>query len=494
MTGEILRINDFTGGESSIYPFMATPKKYSLKMQNCHISETGGLAKMPGYVRVNTNFVDLDIKTGFEYNKNDGSSITLAAGNGRVMKLNTDVPMTLVDLSTGYNAAAKMWFAQFNNICVFGNGVDTPKKYDGTTVSSVGGLPSGTKFCKPHVHKGRLWWTDSANRMMAYHSALRAIEDYTTADNAGYIDFSFVLPVGDELQEILTYVDLLVFIFRNHVVLYSGNDPTSGGDFNIVQIISGVGGVSPDSTLPIGSDLLFIHDSGIKSLKQAVATGNMTVGDVSKDEVTAIQREIRIGLETDKPFAVAHYPQRGWSCFLINEVVWIYSYNWRAWARLVNANVLGLMNLMDGSMYLLGNGYIFNYGGSWGFDGGAINMAWESAWIPYSRAHYKGYPKTMEIMFGKGVNTDISVGVSHDMNIIVPGNIQVLPGTSFMDTVQPNPWDESFYMDQSIEFGPMRLPVFGYGKAVQVAISNISTNGPIEWTNILIQGVIGGKL
>jgi len=49
-------------------------------------------------------------------------------------------------------------------------------------------------------------------------------------------------------------------------------------------------------------------------------------------------------------------------------------------------------------------------------------------------------------------------------------------------------------MDQSIEFGPMRLPVFGYGKAVQVAISNISTNGPIEWTNILIQGVIGGKL
>jgi hypothetical protein len=473
---------------------MATPTKYSLKMQNCHISETGGLAKMPGYTRVNSNYVDLNITTGFEYKKNNGATIILAAGNGRVLKLGTNVPVQLSDLATGFDADAKMWFAQFNNICVFSNGIDAPKKYDGTTVSNVGGLPAGTKFCKPHVHKGRLWWTDSANRMMAYHSALLAIDDYTSANNAGYIDFSFVLPVGDELQEILTYVDLLVFIFRNHVAIYSGTNPTEGGDFSIVQIISGVGGVSPDSTLPIGSDLLFIHDSGIKSLKQAVATGNMTVGDVSKDEVTAIQREIRIGLATGKPFAVAHYPQRGWSCFLINEVIWVYSYNWRAWGRLVNANVFGLMNLMDGSMYLLGTGYIYDYGGSWSFDGAAINMSWESAWIAYSQSNYRGYPKIMEIMFGKGVNTDVLVGVSHDMNVDIPGNVQTIPGTSFMDTVQPNPWEESFFMDQAIEFGPMRLPVFGSGKAVQITISNISTEGPIEWTNILMRGVIGGTL
>jgi hypothetical protein len=49
-------------------------------------------------------------------------------------------------------------------------------------------------------------------------------------------------------------------------------------------------------------------------------------------------------------------------------------------------------------------------------------------------------------------------------------------------------------MDQAIEFGPMRLPVFGSGKAVQITISNISTEGPIEWTNILMRGVIGGTL
>lgn len=494
MSQEILRINDYSGGESSVYPYLTMPKKYCVKAQNCHVSESGGMAKIPGYSRVNLNKLDQQIKTGFEYKKNNGTNITLSAGGGKVFKLNGN---TLSDLKTGLNASAKVWFAQMNDVLVFGNGVDAPQKYDGTTVSDLGGLPSSTLFTKPHVHAGRIWWTDSVNRMMAYHSALRAVEDYTTASNAGYIDFSFVLPCGDELQDIITYVDLLVFVFRNHVVIYSGTNPTTSGDFAVVQIISGVGCVSPNSTLPLGSDLLLIHDTGIKSLRQIVTTGNMTIGDVSKPVATSIQREIKYALANGSDFSTAHYPKRGWSCFLINGVVWIYSYIWKAWGRMVGADVFGLFNLMDGSMYLCGSGLLYNYGGYWSFDSEPINMQWESVWVAYSGRSFKGYPKIMEMMFGKGVNISLDVMLSHDMNAVMPGNIQTIqtkPGISFMDSEQQETWDEAFFMDSVTEFGPLRLPVYGSGKAVQIILSNISTKGPIEWNNILIQGIIGGKL
>ncbi|KAF0218792.1 MAG: hypothetical protein FD174_2575 [Geobacteraceae bacterium] len=494
MIGQILRILDFSGGESSIYPYLAMPQKFAVKLQNCHVSETGGLGKIPGYSRVNLNPLEIAIKTGFEYKKSDGTTIILAAGSGKIWKLNVNV---LEDLKIGLNGAAKVWFAQIADKCIMSNGVDVPMIYDGAAVPNLGGLPVNTKFIKPHVHKGRVWWTDGINRMMAFHSALNAPEDYTTAANAGYIDFRYVLPRGDELLDIVTYVDLLVFLFRNHVVIYSGTNPTAGGDFRVVQVISGVGVVSPNVALPLGSDLLFLHDTGVKSLRQVVTTGNMSIGDVSKYEATAIQREIKYGLALGNDFAVAHYPQRGWSCFLINEVVWIYSYIWKAWGRMVGADVNGLFHLMNGRMYLCGTGLVYDYGGYWSFDQTPINMVWESPWMPYSRQNFMGYPKIMEMMFGKGVNINLDVMISHDMNAVMPGNIQTVqtkPGISFMDAPQADTWDNAFFMDSVTEFGALRLPLFGYGKAVQIIISNISTQGPIEWNNIIIQGVMGGKL
>jgi hypothetical protein len=494
MMGEILQVKDFSGGETSLYPYMTMPPKYAVKLQNCHVSETGGLAKIEGYSRLNINRLDQTIKTGFEFKQNNGTTTILAAGGGKVFTLNGN---TLNDLKTGLNTTAKVWFAQMHNTVLFGNGVDAPMKYDGTTVSNVGGLPTGTMFIKPHVHAGRVWWTDGVNRMMAYCSALQATDDYTTAQNAGYIDFNFVLPRGDELQDIVSYIDLLVFLFKNHVVIYSGTNPTTGGDFKMVQLIEGVGVVSPNATLPLGSDLLFVHISGVKSLRQVVTTGNMSIGDVSINMATAIQREIKNAINNGSDFAVAHFPRRGWSCFLINGVVWIYSYIWKAWGRMVGADVFGLVGLMDGSMYLCGTGLIYQYGGYWSFDSNSINMQWESAWMPYSRQNYKGLPKIMEMMFGKGVNINLDVMLSHDMNAVMPGNIQTVqtsPGISFMDSNQQDTWDNSFFMDSVTEFGALRLPLFGSGKAVQIIISNISTQGPIEWQNIIIQGVMGGKL
>ena len=61
----VYRLNNFSGGENQLYPSVAMPSKFSARLQNCHISDRGGIAKIPGYEKVNTAAVAETISTGF---------------------------------------------------------------------------------------------------------------------------------------------------------------------------------------------------------------------------------------------------------------------------------------------------------------------------------------------------------------------------------------------------------------------------------------------
>ena len=489
-----LAFSDFSGGQASGFPFLRMPQKFGMLYQNCHVSNSGGVSKNPGYVKVTTSPGN-PLNNGFEYRKNDGTVQILCSGGGIIYKKDGE---SLTPIKTGLDVNARVWFAQFSNYIVFGNGVDTPCKYDGTTVTVLTTLPTDTQFMKPHVHMGRLWWMCSKNNMQAFHSALQAIDDYTTAENAGYIDFSYVLPKGEELQDILTFVDLQVFMFKNYVVIYSGSNPTStstGGNYSMVQRIEGVGAIGPGTAIEIGTDLIFIHSSGIKSLRQVVSTGNMELSTNISSRIEAdIRREIQ--LDTLKQYSVCHYAPKSWVMFFINGKVWIYSYLWKAWGVMTETDIGSMFQLSDGRVYLCGgSGYLYEYGIGWSYDGAEISMSWESAWFRLSNKGFPAYPTMMEIVFGRGVRANVSTMVRYDTAPVSPENIiTTSPGITLMDEAMPGTWDETLYLDAPYEFEIYRVPLFGGGKAVQVIFNNISVDGPIEWQNIVILANTGGTL
>lgn len=184
-----LQFNNFTGGQASIFPLNAMPPKYSMRMQNCHITGRGSIGKVPGYEKVNANSINLPLTNGFEFRKSDGTTIMLAAGSGNIYKHEANGSLTAI--KQGLGPGANVSFTSINDICIMANGVDAPMKYDGAAVSALGGTPPA-KGSIPHVHKGRVWLLDK-DAMMAYYSALDAPEDWTTAQNAGYIDFKFMV-------------------------------------------------------------------------------------------------------------------------------------------------------------------------------------------------------------------------------------------------------------------------------------------------------------
>lgn len=476
---------DLTGGEAHIYPISAMPPKYSTLLQNFHITEKGGIGKIPGYTKVNSTTVSSELTYGYEFRKSNGTVITLVAGGGKIYKVDGG---SLTAIKTGLDTSAIVDFAQMNDICIMVNGVDAPMKYDGTTVSALGGSPPATAY-KVHVHKRRVWMLEKADRVKATHSALNNPEDYTTGGDAGYIDFAFVIGRGDEALDVKTYVDLIVFFFRSHIVIYSGTNPTASGDFAIVQVIEGSGVVASNAAIGAGTNMAFIYKSGIKTLRQVVTTGSLNADDLS-DKIDPVLRDMIAAAGT---FNVAHYPKNGWLLFQIGETVWIYSYTWKAWGRMVGADVKGMFHTTDGKVYICGTGFLYEFGTGDDFAGVSPKYIWCSAYKRFSKGGHKVYPKAMTIVSQPYSDlAAMNLYVTYDMNnpsSEYPIPVSLVPeGIVWIDAVTD--WDAIDPFDE-VQYGENRVPLFGAGRSMTLTLEDNSKESA-DIVDLTVLAEVGG--
>ena len=474
-------VRRFNGGEASVYSQTDMPTKFARILQNMHITEKGGIGKIPGYVKVNTDgAVAETLYTGYEYIKKSGVTERLIAGGGKIFK---EDGTALTAIKTGLDANAKVYFSTSNDLCIMSNGVDAMMKYDGTTVSALGGTPPTTGF-KSVVHAGRVWIIERSDKMKATHSALEDPEDYTGAGAGSYAFQHYIS--GDELLDIASYIDLLIFFFRNHILIYSGQDPTATGDFRIVQKVKDTGVVETGTVQELGTDITFLHDSGVKTLKQVVTTGSLNADNDVSDNVDP---SMRVSIASASNFSVAHYPAQGWMMLLIGATVWVYSYTWKAWGRIVGADINGLFSCADGSVYLCGTGWLYKYGSGWSFADTDMSIRWEPAWIRPFKNGDKAYPKQLDLIMKPGASVDIVVDVFYDLQpAALADQIQFSTdfGASLMDEPVSDIWENVFYMDHGA-YDDIRLPMSGSGKTLSFAFQNTSSFGPIEVNEILVQ-------
>lgn len=482
-------INDISGGESFVHPYTNMPPKHSLLMQNCHISDRGGIRQIPGYAKVHESSCAAKLTSGFEFRKSNGNAQILCAGEGKIFKLDSG---SLTEIKSGLNDTAKVEFSQINDTVIMCNGVDDPLKYDGTTVASLGGSPPATAF-KAHLHKNRIWMIERADKMLATHSALNNGEDYT-GEGSGYIDFKYVLKQGDELIDIVSYLDLLVFFFRNNIAIYSGSTPSGiNSDFSLVQLISGVGMCKPGTLANWGSNMGFLYDSGIKTLKQAFNAGSLNAEDLSKNIDPVLTGFIDSAMAGGN-FAAAHYPKYGWLLFLVGNTVFVYSYIWKAWGRIVGADINGMFTTASGSLYLCGTNYLYRYDSGWSFGGTDPVMRWDTAWLRLSGSGYYIYPKLIEFVIYPGVSADLTMQVQYDLRETDTKNastFSIEPDVTTFDSIED--FDSADPVDMQ-SFSEMRFPIFGRGRIMKLILEKSSPGGPIEIGGINIpKAIIGGN-
>lgn len=484
---QLFRLKDFSKGMTSSRPITNMPANYSSLMQNCHITANGTVAKIPGYEKMHSTAAPVPLTNGYEFVKSDGTTEVVFSGGGKLFSFIPDTGQAQpTEIYTGMDVSAKCWFATINDLLVIVNGVDAPLKYDGTTVATLLGTPPVGSHV--HTHYNRLWMTDVTNKMIVNYSALNDPENWTSPNNAGFIDLSFVLTRADEVLEINSYINHIVFFCRYHIIIYSGTNPTPEGDFFLKQNIKNVGVITTGSTYEIGADLLFVTDTGVRTLSEATVTGSFEINTPSEEVSSAITSDIATA---EGDVGIMHYPPLDWIMVITGEKIWIYNYALKAWGISTGMDISTGVKYRANRLILLGDdGFAYEYGSGWSFGGQPVPVIWEGPFV-FPKPNGSVQP-TMAEIWGYGYEIDINFRLRLDNSHVQNENrftLRDYPSVNMDEDFQDS-WSNVLIMD-SPDYDPIRIPLFGSGRVLQWSLINTGTDGPIDFLQIVLQAKYG---
>ena len=94
-----------------------------------------------------------------------------------------------------------------------------------------------------------------------------------------------VFPSGhDEIVALQEHNGFLVIFCKNSIIIYSGAEGNPNADtFKLHDIIDGVGCIARDSVQHTGTDIVFLSDSGVRSLGRLIQEKSLPMRDISKN-------------------------------------------------------------------------------------------------------------------------------------------------------------------------------------------------------------------
>ena len=191
----------------------------------------------------------------------------VAAYNGKIAYWDYDAGTpAFVEIATGLDTSALVKFENCINYMVYCNGVDPPRKWDGTTDSALANAPADAQFfC---YHKEQLFCVDKSYPNRLRWSNLINPEDWP---GVNYWDIS--PGDGDEITNLVRLPDGLV-IFKKYStsVLYG----STLDDFQLVQVDSRVGCSGPFAACVDQGVIYFIAHDGIYARTVSGAATNLT--------------------------------------------------------------------------------------------------------------------------------------------------------------------------------------------------------------------------
>lgn len=278
------------------------PEQFALVADNCVIDQFGRIGARKGWTYVTTSGGDSIVSIG-EFVKADGTTEIISSSATKIYKGTT----TLTDITPASHTVSDGLYdhATLNGIhYLFREGSD-PIYYDGTTCDEVSAHPSysGTVPAGDIVQSGfgRLWVAKtSSDNTTVYWSDLLTGMKWDTG-SSGSIDISKVWPDGaDEITALAIHNGVLVIFGKRQVLIYTGaDDPAT---MKLADTIVGIGCIARDSVQTTGTDLIFLSDSGLRSLQRTIQEKSAPMRDISKNVRTELTNYVQA--ETGRIFSV----------------------------------------------------------------------------------------------------------------------------------------------------------------------------------------------
>jgi hypothetical protein len=270
---------------------------YALVATNCIIDQYGRIGSRKGWARVNSSSGNLganDVKVIHELVVADGTYTVLFAGNNKIFKLdgsNAVVELTYGGGGTAPTITASNWqCASLNGITYFFQSGHNPLIYDpavSTTTYRRVSEKSGYVATVPDANicisaYGRLWAADTtANNATVYFSDLIAGHVWSTG-TAGNLNVNEVWPNGaDQITGLAAHNGFLFIFGKRQILVYNyAKDPD---DITLSDTVEGIGCIARDSIQTTSTDVLFLSNSGVRSLMRTIQEKSAPERDLSKN-------------------------------------------------------------------------------------------------------------------------------------------------------------------------------------------------------------------
>jgi len=270
---------------------------YASIATNCIIDQYGRIGSRKGWSRVNSSSGNLgsnDVKVIHELVQLDGTLTVLFAGNNKLFKLdgsNAVVELTYGGGGTSPTITASNWqCASLNGITYFFQSGYDPLIYDPavstTTYRRVsektgytGTVPLGNIVISAF---GRLWVADTTtNNVTITFSDLLAGHNWT-GGTSGSLNVAQVWPNGsDQIMGLGAHNGFLIIFGKRQILVYSS--PTTPSSLTLSDSIGNIGCLARDTIVTTASDIVFLSNSGVRSLMRTIQEKSAPLRDLSKN-------------------------------------------------------------------------------------------------------------------------------------------------------------------------------------------------------------------
>ena len=270
---------------------------FALVASNCVIDQYGRIGARKGYTLVNSSSGNLgsnDVTVIHELVQTDGTLTVLFAGNSKLFKLGTANAVTELTYGGGGSAptiSANNWHcASLNGITYFFQSGHDPLIYDPAVSTTtyrrvsektgyVGTVPQANIVLSAF---GRLWVANTSTDKVTITFSDLIAGHVWSGGTTGTLDVSRVWPNGsDEIMGLAAHNDFLFIFGKRQILVYQG--ATTPATLQLSDTVGSIGCIARDSIQSIGTDVIFLSDSAVRSLMRTIQEKSAPLRDLSKN-------------------------------------------------------------------------------------------------------------------------------------------------------------------------------------------------------------------
>lgn len=272
---------------------------YALVAENCVIDQLGRLGARKGWTLLtpdgSTELSTQYVEGLFEHIDADNASTILAAGNNKIMELQSGD--TLVDITpVTYTISDNNWKSANvldtsllvqaeHEPLVYCNGASADIQTLSDYLSNEKGITDSPSFGTSYPNDviaayGRYWSHDGSTVYWSTDIADSAFPAFS-GGTSGTLNISAVLPKNvDNIVALASHNNFLIIFCERNIVLYSGADNPLD-KFALHDVITGVGCIARDSVQATGDDIFFLSDTGVRSLGRVIQEKSLPMHELT---------------------------------------------------------------------------------------------------------------------------------------------------------------------------------------------------------------------